>query len=179
MQPNLPHDAEAEWAVLSLVLTDPTRFKEVVGVSPDAFYEPVYRDIFKAMKKIFRYGHDISLPLLKDVLAEQGKYSEEVEQILLNMSVRYTLADVPLLWQGYLDKLLSAYHKRQAIQIAAEIQEAAQKPLVDSQRVLEIAKKKVRTLEESVSLVRTEVLSPADLLQVLSADVDRVSTLTS
>jgi len=178
MQPNLPHDPEAEWAILALILTDPTRIREVAGVSPDAFYEPVNRNIFQAMKKLFRYGHSISLPLLQDVLSEMGVWNSEVENMLLNMSVRYTLADVPSLFEGYRDKLLSAYHKRLAIRLAEEITEAANRPLVDSQRVVEIAKKKVRTLEESVALVQTEVLGPEDLIEVLQAQRNRIRANT-
>lgn len=172
MQPDvLPHDTEAEFAVLALVLQDPKLFRDVAGLPGEAFFEPLYREIFLALKKLYRFGRSLSLPLVKDILSSGGLYTAQVEEILLSMSVRYTLADVPVLWEGYKEKLFNSFYKRIAIQIASEIQADAQNNLMDAKHLLEKTKRKVQILEERLYSQTQDVLTPADLKEVLSAEI--------
>ena len=174
MQPNLPHDPEAEWAILALTITDPERARELVRLPSGVFYEPLYRKLFKAIKKLYFYGKPISLPSVKEVLAAQEELTEEIEEILLNMSVRYTLADVPLLWDGYVSILLDKYAKRKAIEAAEKIQEYALRGLTDAVRIAEFMREQMKAYEADVGVASTGVITGEDLANLLQHTPERL-----
>ncbi len=124
----LPHDSEAEWSILALTLADPQRLEELVSrVDEDAFYEPIHREIFKAFKKIHENRQSLSLPRIREYLSKAGKYTEDVEEMLINMSVRFTLADVPVYWDGYLDIVVEKAMLRRIAEAGRSLIELAKK----------------------------------------------------
>lgn len=173
----MPHDLEAEWCIIALTFADPGRIKDLVALPEDAFYFPMYRDIFRALKKIYFYGRKLSLPLVRDILMEWGKYDEEVATTLLNMVKRYTFADVPAYWDGYWDAILDAYHKRLAVSLAREIEKLAQVKLLDSFRLIERVREKVTSWEEKVSRHSMEILAGDRLVELLKKEDEGIMSL--
>jgi len=128
MVQGLPHDIEAERAILSLVLIDPQRMEELISrLDEDDFYEPIHRELFRIFKKIYVNKQNLSLPRIKEYLSKEGKYTQEIEEILLSMTARYTLADVPVLWDGYLDIVVEKAMLRRIANAGRALIELAQK----------------------------------------------------
>ena len=163
----MPHDSEAEWGVLALTLADPARLKELVTLPEEAFYTPLYRSLYRAMKTIYMYGRKLSLPLVRDILMERGEYDENVHEVLLAMVRRYTYADVPAYWDGYWETLLDAYHKRLALKLAEEISSLSRRKLLDSVRLVEKVRENVSRWEERILKHKFNILTGKDLLSVL------------
>jgi replicative DNA helicase len=70
----LPHDLEAEQAVLSSLLLAPDRFDLVEGrLLSDDFFSQAYGAIFEAMIELGKRGQPIDILLLKDELARKSK----------------------------------------------------------------------------------------------------------
>lgn len=69
-----PSNPDAEQSILAAILYRPERLEEVVGVlSPEDFYAPEHRIIFKAMQDMNRQGRGIDLVTLADALARSGQ----------------------------------------------------------------------------------------------------------
>ncbi len=123
----LPHDSEAEWAILALTLVDPQRLEELVSrLDEDAFYEPVHRELFRVFKKIHENGQSLTIPRIREYLASEGKLTPDIENMLMNMSLRYTLADVPVYWDGFLDIVVEKATLRKIAMAGRSLIELAQ-----------------------------------------------------
>jgi len=171
----VPADVEAEWSVLSLVLVDPARFREIAGYEGEFFYDPVLRNIFLAMQRIYKKGKNVSLPLVKDVLSEKGLLNADIENMLTNMYLRYTLADVPVLWEGFVEKLRSAYRKRLLLKYADELREIAEKPVtVMAEEVVTEAKKRFDKYLTKLEDVGIDVLGPEELIEILKEEERKI-----
>jgi replicative DNA helicase len=70
----LPHNAEAEKAILGSILIDNALIAQAIGLfEPDAFYIPSHKKIYLAMLELFQENSEISPILLADVLRRQGE----------------------------------------------------------------------------------------------------------
>lgn len=69
---NMPHNLEAERALLSIVLSDNNRFLEALDyLQTSDFYETAHSEIWQAMSSIYRRGHDIDITSIKTELKKQ------------------------------------------------------------------------------------------------------------
>lgn len=74
----LPHDLDAEKAVLGAILIDESRFAAAAGIiTADDFFRDAHRRLFDAMAALHRDGTPIDLLTLKDKLASTDELDDE------------------------------------------------------------------------------------------------------
>lgn len=68
----LPHDAQAESYVLGCLLLDPKAYALVGGgLSEDVFYDPLNREVYRAIDSLGKEGKEIDLMLVAERLMQQ------------------------------------------------------------------------------------------------------------
>lgn len=70
----LPHNAEAEKAILGSILIDNSLLAQAIGLfDPDVFYVPSHKKIYLAMLELFQADSEISPVLIAEALRRQGE----------------------------------------------------------------------------------------------------------
>ena len=72
-----PHSLEAEKTVLGALLLDPDALHRVRGsLSPEDFYDPVYRGIYQACEKLYDDQKAIDFVTVSETLSDNKKIQE-------------------------------------------------------------------------------------------------------
>ena len=163
---DIPNDPEAEWDLLALVITDTALMQEIAHWDDEVFYIPMYRQIFKAYKYLYRKGQEPSIPLLREILSQWQVLTGDMDNTLIMLSMKFTLADVPAYWTGVKERVLSAYQRRLLMNYAQDILKVAQQPSpqIMSDEIFDIAKRKLDEYIAKGSRYSVEIYTPEDLL---------------
>lgn len=74
MNPNVPHDLEAEQALLGDILNLPARWPEIESfVTATDFYKPAHAVVFMALEALHASGHQVTVETVRDWLTEQDQ----------------------------------------------------------------------------------------------------------
>ena len=77
IQKKVPHDADAEQAVLSSILMDKDAAAEAFELlKTDDFYSPENREVFRAALQLYTKGDPIDVVTVKNQLEENGVFAE-------------------------------------------------------------------------------------------------------
>lgn len=69
----MPHDVDAEAAVLGGLFIDPVRIHEVAQLIPEDFYLPSHRVIYEALRYLSDHGRPIDLVMVRNTLESAGQ----------------------------------------------------------------------------------------------------------
>ena len=71
-----PHSLEAEKTVLGALLLDPQAINKIRGqLTPNDFYDPVYRDVYRAVADLYDEGSPVDFSTVATKLADHKKLS--------------------------------------------------------------------------------------------------------
>ena len=77
IQKKIPHDADAEQAVLGSIFMDKDAAAEAIEIlKPEDFYSPINKAVFEAALDLYRKGDPIDVLTVKNRLVENGVFAE-------------------------------------------------------------------------------------------------------
>ena len=71
-----PHDLEAEAAVLSAVMLDPSAMDKITDLKPEYFYSEAHRRIFEACFELRQAGHPVDVLQVQSWLKDRGRLAQ-------------------------------------------------------------------------------------------------------
>ena len=169
---SMPHDAQAEQAVLGAMLIDADCVKDVMDQLRTAdFYLRQNREIFETISHMFVYSQPIDGVTVADELEKAGNYNENTRSYLVQlMDVTPTSANVMEYVRIVRDKALM----RQVAGAAAAITAMVQEGVGSAGDMLESAEQKVYAIRSGRS---TQVMTPVSV--VLKGVMDHLAELTA
>ena len=146
----LPHNTEAEQAVLGSILIDPRCISEVVDkLIPDDFYLSVHRDIFETVYGMFLDGRDLDPVLIMSAMKSRGVYDEQTSRDYLMRLLDMTTTSAHV--GRYIDLVLAQSLLRQVSEASTKIHELAVEPQADASAVLENAEQSIYEIRKGKS----------------------------
>ena len=108
-----PCDIEAEWAVLAVVLLDPSRIRDVTAaLTPADFADDANRTVFAAMLRLQRRGLPPDATRLVGELCATGQYNGEHGVSVAALVDLFRLFPLVQHLPQYLDRLLEMSRRR-------------------------------------------------------------------
>ena len=173
----LPYSTQAEQAVLGAILLDSTVFDEVLDYikSPDFFFQPIHRMIFKEMQVMMNFGVAIDPITLIDRLNGEPEFRE-----MNGREYIVTLGEsVPSISNAkeYARIVQEKYQLRSVIQASRQTIDAAMENADSPSVILDAAEQKlfdIRNESETAGLERVNsvILQTFDRLDDLNRDAD-------
>lgn len=136
---SLPHNTEAEMALLSSVCIDPEQFHNIAGiVNADSFYVTKHRQIFQAINTLIADGKPVDLVTINDQTLKQGcdpmsAYIAEVAGFM----------PTGQLAEYYAGLVKEKYARRRAIEACYKAMEQAKDDQADIQTVIATVQKEL------------------------------------
>lgn len=115
----LPANIEVEQMLLGSCMMHSEAFNRLSDLSPEKFFEPIHREIFRATGQLIEQGKEPNPVLVKNLLPDQMIGNDTMAQYLTKLTVNAATAiEIP----SYQSVVNSAYHRRQALEVADLIQ---------------------------------------------------------
>lgn len=147
---NLPVAYEAEQSVIGAVLLKPEVFADLLNiVGPQDFYVEEHREIYLAMQNLFKDSRSIDYVTVIDSLVRGGTMdSDRAKQAIMGI-----LNAVPSAANciDYAKIVKDRSLRRGLLNACREIGESASSEAGESEKLLELAEKKIYSLSENVS----------------------------
>ena len=169
---SVPHDTEAEQAVLGSMLIDSACVKDVVDkLRPEDFYLQQNQEIFETIYTMFSYAQPIDGLTVADELKKNGLYDEATTRSYLYQLMELTPTSANAM--KYVDIVRDKALLRSVGQAAGEISRLVQEGVGEAQDILEAAEQKIYAIRRG--------RSSQDMVhigQVLAGVLDRLSELS-
>ena len=146
----LPHNLEAEQAVLGSMLIDQNCIKDVMDkLQPGDFYLQQNRDIFETMYTMFSYSRPIDPVTVVGEMQKNGTFDENTTQnyIIQLMDITPTSANV----MEYVALVRGKSLLRSVATAAGEITSMVREGSGDPEDVLEVAEQKIYAVRQGRS----------------------------
>ena len=170
----LPHNIDAEQAVLGALLIDPNCLNVVMNyVKPDSFYLPEHRAIFSAMLSLDAAASTIDPLLVLEKLKQDASYDDASgKEYLLQLARNLPSASNV---ESYCKIVSENYRKRTLIFAANKIIDSASVDGGDSDAILENAEKLIYDIRQGRSST-----DPVKIGEIITGDVyDSLQKLSS
>ena len=140
---NLPYSLEAEQAVLGSILADSDQcVPQVVGVlSPDSFYVPAHRTVFKHVLEMYNNATPIDFITLLDRLKQEHDMANEDAKTFL-MQLGQIVPTISNIAQ-YAKIVREKYYVRSLINMSRDVIEEATDSAADADVLLDSAEQKI------------------------------------
>jgi replicative DNA helicase len=179
----LPHNAEAEKAILGSILIDNSLIAQAIALfESDAFYVPSHKKIYLAMLELFQANSEISPVLIAEVLRRQGELQlargvADIAALTVGLPRIDRLDDYAKLIRGkyLLRELIKASY---AIITDASVEDDEADLILDraEQRIFSIAEGRIRKGFEHVNPIAERLL---DKIQALEGRTTMLTGLTT
>ena len=138
----MPHDLDAEQAVLGSMLFDAECIKDVMDkLLPEDFYLKQNRDIFTVAYNMFSFSKPIDPLTLAEEMRKSGVYDEQTTRSYLAQLVDFTFSSANVM--DYVKILRDKSLLRGLSRAAGEIDTMVQEGLGEASAILEAAEQKV------------------------------------
>ncbi|PZN08659.1 MAG: intein-containing replicative DNA helicase, partial [Bacillota bacterium] len=155
----LPHDLEAEKAVLGACLLDPQALAAAAEMlTPAAFYKPAHGWIFEAMLDLADEGQPADLMTLADELRARNRL-ESVGGMTYLAELAGTVPTAAHV-EHYARIVQAMHRRRQLIRVAAELQHRARDMSTDLDELLDQAERAVFAVAQDASSDDAGVVGP-------------------
>ncbi len=175
MNGNVPYHAEAEQAVLGIILMEAERLTEIMEILPteEYFYISTHRMIYRAMIDLFTLSRSIDLITLLERLRQEQEFSESETKTYLMQ-----IADmVPSISRAteYAEIVRQKYFIRRLMETAREIiADASVYSEEDSSKLIDAAEQRIFDIRDNKSVRGLEKLG-----SVILETYDRLDMLNS
>jgi replicative DNA helicase len=124
---SLPHDPDAEKALLCSIALQPAILDELQGVEPCLFYLPDHQAAFKGMRQVYLKTGNLDFTLLCSHLSSEGALEEAGG--MEGLDAIWALHGSPFVptsanWRHYFDRLQEMHQRRCGIRRLADLQAA-------------------------------------------------------
>lgn len=116
----LPHNLEAEQALLGALLFDNRTMERLPPLTPGMFFDPVHGRIFKALADLIRGGRLADGLTVRDRFASDGGL-QEIGGASYLLTLMEAAAKLPIHATEYANEILDLYQRREAITAAQTI----------------------------------------------------------
>ncbi len=179
----LPHDLEAEQAVLGSMLIDQNCIKDVMDkLQPGDFYLQQNRDIFETMYTMFSYSRPIDPVTVVGEMQKNGTFDENTTRnyIIQLMDITPTSANV----MEYVALVRGKSLLRNVATAAGEITSMVREGSGDPEDVLEVAEQKIYAVRQGRSSqdmapIGTVLSGVLENIEQLSAEGGRLPGISS
>ena len=179
----LPHNLEAEQAVLGSMLIDQNCIKEVMDkLQPGDFYLQQNRDIFETMYTMFSYSRPIDPVTVVGEMQKNGTFDENTTQnyIIQLMDITPTSANV----MEYVALVRGKSLLRSVATAAGEITSMVREGSGDPEDVLEVAEQKIYAVRQGrssqdMASIGTVLSGVLENIEQLSAEGGRLPGISS
>ena len=146
----MPHDLDAEQAVLGSMLFDAECIKDVMDkLLPEDFYLKQNRDIFTVAYNMFSFSKPIDPLTLAEEMRKSGVYDEQTTRSYLAQLVDFTFSSANVM--DYVKILRDKSLLRGLSRAAGEIDTMVQEGLGEASAILEAAEQKVYAIRRGRS----------------------------
>ena len=179
----LPHNLEAEHAVLGSMLIDQNCIKDVMDkLQPGDFYLQQNRDIFETMYTMFSYSRPIDPVTVVGEMQKNGTFDENTTQnyIIQLMDITPTSANV----MEYVALVRGKSLLRSVATAAGEITSMVREGSGDPEDVLEVAEQKIYAVRQGrssqdMASIGTVLSGVLENIEQLSAEGGRLPGISS
>ena len=179
----LPHNLEAEQAVLGSMLIDQNCIKDVMDkLQPGDFYLQQNRDIFETMYTMFSYSRPIDPVTVVGEMQKNGTFDENTTQnyIIQLMDITPTSANV----MEYVALVRGKSLLRSVATAAGEITSRVREGSGDPEDVLEVAEQKIYAVRQGrssqdMASIGTVLSGVLENIEQLSAEGGRLPGISS
>ena len=179
----LPHNLEAEQAVLGSMLIDQNCIKDVMDkLQPGDFYLQQTRDIFETMYTMFSYSRPIDPVTVVGEMQKNGTFDENTTQnyIIQLMDITPTSANV----MEYVALVRGKSLLRSVATAAGEITSMVREGSGDPEDVLEVAEQKIYAVRQGrssqdMASIGTVLSGVLENIEQLSAEGGRLPGISS
>ena len=179
----LPHNLEAEQAVLGSMLIDQNCIKDVMDkLQPGDFYLQQNRDIFETMYTMFSYSRPIDPVTVGGEMQKNGTFDENTTQnyIIQLMDITPTSANV----MEYVALVRGKSLLRSVATAAGEITSMVREGSGDPEDVLEVAEQKIYAVRQGrssqdMASIGTVLSGVLENIEQLSAEGGRLPGISS
>ena len=179
----LPHNLEAEQAVLGSMLIDQNCLKDVMDkLQPGDFYLQQNRDIFETMYTMFSYSRPIDPVTVVGEMQKNGTFDENTTQnyIIQLMDITPTSANV----MEYVALVRGKSLLRSVATAAGEITSMVREGSGDPEDVLEVAEQKIYAVRQGrssqdMASIGTVLSGVLENIEQLSAEGGRLPGISS
>ena len=179
----LPHNLEAEQAVLGSMLIDQNCIKDVMDkLQPGDFYLQQNRDIFETMYTMFSYSRPIDPVTVVGEMQKNGTFDENTTQnyIIQLMDITPTSANV----MEYVALVRGKSLLRSVATAAGEITSMVREGSGDPEDVLEVAEQKIYAVRQGrssqdMASIGTVLSGVLENIEQLSAEGGRLPGISS
>ena len=179
----LPHNLEAEQAVLGSMLIDQNGIKDVMDkLQPGDFYLQQNRDIFETMYTMFSYSRPIDPVTVVGEMQKNGTFDENTTQnyIIQLMDITPTSANV----MEYVALVRGKSLLRSVATAAGEITSMVREGSGDPEDVLEVAEQKIYAVRQGrssqdMASIGTVLSGVLENIEQLSAEGGRLPGISS
>ena len=179
----LPHNLEAEQAVLGSMLIDQNCIKDVMDkLQPGDFYLQQNRDIFETMYSMFSYSRPIDPVTVVGEMQKNGTFDENTTQnyIIQLMDITPTSANV----MEYVALVRGKSLLRSVATAAGEITSMVREGSGDPEDVLEVAEQKIYAVRQGrssqdMASIGTVLSGVLENIEQLSAEGGRLPGISS
>ena len=169
----MPHDLDAEQAVLGSMLFDAECIKDVMDkLLPEDFYLKQNRDIFTVAYNMFSFSKPIDPLTLAEEMRKSGVYDEQTTRSYLAQLVDFTFSSANVM--DYVKILRDKSLLRGLSRAAGEIDTMVQEGLGEASAILEAAEQKVYAIRRGKS---AQELTPVS--QLIKPFLDQLNDLAS
>ena len=168
----MPHDLDAEQAVLGSMLFDAECIKDVMDkLLPEDFYLKQNRDIFTVAYNMFSFSKPIDPLTLAEEMRKSGVYDEQTTRSYLAQLVDFTFSSANVM--DYVKILRDKSLLRGLSRAAGEIDTMVQEGLGEASAILEAAEQKVYAIRRGRSAQELVPIS-----QLIVPFLDRLGELS-
>ncbi|MDE7242552.1 MAG: replicative DNA helicase [Oscillospiraceae bacterium] len=169
----MPHNLEAEQAVLGAMLIDADCIKDVMDkLQPDDFYIQQNREIFETVYTMFSYSKPIDGVTVADEMQKNGVYQEDVTRSYLAQLIEMTPTSANVM--EYVAIIRDKALLRSLAKAAGEISKMVQEGLGEAGAILEAAEQRVYSIRRGRS---SQELIP--ISQMIKPYLDRLNELAA
>ncbi|WP_334330822.1 replicative DNA helicase [Candidatus Phytoplasma prunorum] len=144
----LPFHFEAEQAILGIIFLNPKKMSFIYDVlNVEDFFEIKHKDIFQAMKNLFKEKKEIDYISVHSLLKEKNISEDKEEDIDYLIDLVNLISDINNL-ETYIELIKEAALKRELIEVSAAINAKGYNDEIDIQRYLDFAEEKIFSLSK-------------------------------
>lgn len=176
---DVPHNIEAEQALLGAVLIDPTVFTDValIVTEPNMFYRGSHRAIFKAMQALREYGAEVDWVHVAETVGRAGDLDKCGGKEALNAYLVELSNIVPSAYgaTGYAEIVRNQFALREIRFAGNHITNLSADPTKSPQEIIELLERKVVALDAiSTSTSLERIGDNAQMIIVENAERKRL-----
>ncbi len=143
----LPYSVEAEQSVLGSIIIDPTSIHHVTGlITPEYFYIPQHREIYKTLLNMFELSRTIDFVTLLEKLKDNGVYDEAGGKAYIKQLVQSVPSSANIV--TYANIMRERYYTRSLITAAQGIIKDASENVLDAGRLLDSAEERIYAIRQ-------------------------------